>query len=131
MESFTIKLLISDASAQLFEDNALCFFKNFSPEQQILETSMAGCKFRYILPYQGYKLLQGESSCFLTKKSRVVKVLYLEPGRFPSITDIVETMNTPIQERHNHSENCITVKVSRTTQKMRFTLQMKDLVLHF
>ena len=35
-------------------------------------------------------------------------------------------MNTLIQERHNHSDNCITVKVSR-----RITLQMKDLVLHF
>ena len=27
-------------------------------------------------------------------------------------------MNIPIQEKHNHSENCITVKVSRRTQKV-------------
>ena len=42
---------------------------------------------------------------------------YLEPGLYPSITDTVEAMNTLSQERHNHSENCITVKVSRRTQK--------------
>ena len=47
---------------------------------------------------------------------------YLEPGLYPSITDIVEAMNTLIQERHNHSENCITVKVSRITQKIEICL---------
>ena len=43
---------------------------------------------------------------------------YLGPDLYPSITDIVEDMNTLIQERHNHSENCITVKVSRRTHKV-------------
>ena len=37
---------------------------------------------------------------------------------YPSITLIDETMNTLIQERHNHSENCIIVKVSQRTQKV-------------
>ena len=31
-------------------------------------------------------------------------------------------MNTLIQERHNHSENCITVKVSGRTQKVEIYL---------
>ena len=31
-------------------------------------------------------------------------------------------MNTLIQERHNHSENCIRVKVSRRTQKVEIYL---------
>ena len=47
---------------------------------------------------------------------------YLEPGLYPSITDIVEAMNNLIQERHNHSENCIKVKVSRRTQKVEIYL---------
>ena len=42
----------------------------------------------------------------------------LEPGLYPSITDIVEAMNTLIQERNKHNETCITVKVSRGTQKV-------------
>ena len=47
---------------------------------------------------------------------------YLEPNIYPSITDIVEAMSTLIQERHNHSENYITVKVSRRTQKVEIYL---------
>ena len=42
----------------------------------------------------------------------------LEPGLYTSITDIVEAMNTFIQERNNHNESCITVKVSRRSQKV-------------
>ena len=42
----------------------------------------------------------------------------LEPGLYTSITDIVEAMNTFIQERNNHNETCITVKVSRRSQKV-------------
>ena len=56
---------------------------------------------------------------------------YVEPVLYPSITHIVETMNTLVQEKHNHSENFITVEVSRRTQQMRFTLQIRDLVLLF
>ena len=55
---------------------------------------------------------------------------HLKPGFYPSIIDFVEAMNSLIQERHNHSENCIAVKVSRWTEKPRFTVQMKNLVLH-
>ena len=61
--------------------------------------------------------------------SKSSEFYYLETGLYPSITDIVEAMNTLIQKRHKHGENCITVKVSRRKEKLRFTLQMKDLVL--
>ena len=59
---------------------------------------------------------------FDKKFSKWSEFYYLEPGLYPSITDIVEAMNTLIQERHNHSENCITVKVSRRTQKVEIYL---------
>ena len=42
----------------------------------------------------------------------------LEPGLYTSITDIVEAMNTLIQEKNNHNETCIIVKVSRRSQKV-------------
>ena len=68
---------------------------------------------------------------FLDKKLSILSELYyLKPGPYPSITDIIEAMITPIQERHNHSENCITVKVPRRTQRMRFTMQMQNLDSH-
>ena len=51
---------------------------------------------------------------FLMKEhSRTPEYYYLGPGLYPSITDIVETLNTLIQKRHNHNENCVTVKVSQ------------------
>ena len=67
---------------------------------------------------------------FDKKLSKSSEFYYLEPGIYASITDIVEAMNTLIQERHNHSENCITVKCLEERKKLRFTLQMKDLFLH-
>ena len=60
---------------------------------------------------------------FLDKKlSKLSEFYNLEHGLYPSITDIVEAKNTLIQERQNHSKNCITVKVSRRTQKVEIDL---------
>ena len=56
---------------------------------------------------------------------------YLEPGLYPSITDIVEANNTLIHERHYHSENCVTVKVFRKTQKDEIHLANKGSGLAF
>ena len=59
---------------------------------------------------------------FDKKLSNSSEFYYLEPGVYPPITVFVEAMNTLIQERHNHSENCVTVKVSRRTQKVEIYL---------
>ena len=61
---------------------------------------------------------EGKFMFYDTKLSKSSEFYYLEPGLYPSNTDIVEAMNTLIQERHNHSGNCITVKVSRRMQKV-------------
>ena len=50
--------------------------------------------------------------------SKSTSTYSIEAGLYTSITDIVEAMNTFIQERNNHNENCITVKVSRRTQNI-------------
>ena len=65
---------------------------------------------------------EGKFMFFDKKLSKSSEFYYLEPGLYPSITDIVETMNTLIQERHNHSEDCILIKVSRRTQKAELYL---------
>ena len=59
---------------------------------------------------------------FDKKLSKSSDFYNLEPGLYLSITDIVEAMNTLIQERHDHSENCVTVRVSRRTQKVEIYL---------
>ena len=54
---------------------------------------------------------------FFEKLSKSTTSYNLESGLYTFITDIVEAMNMLIQERNNHNETCITVKVSRRTQK--------------
>ena len=61
---------------------------------------------------------EGKITFFNKRLSKSSEIYYLEPGFYASITDIVVAMNTLIQERHNHSEICITVKVSRRMQKV-------------
>ena len=63
-------------------------------------------------------ITEGKFKVFDEKLSRSTSTYNLEPGLYTSITDIVEAMNTLIQERNNHNETCITVKVSRRTQKV-------------
>ena len=121
MDSFTIEL-VSNASGDLFADNTLDSFTNFLPEQVILEGQweIAISEISYPSMYQ--KITEGFFMFFDEKLSKSTSTYNLEPGLYTSITDIVETMNTLIQERNNHNETCIKVKVSRRTQKVVITL---------
>ena len=65
---------------------------------------------------------EGKFTFFDRKLSKSSDIYDLKPGLYPSLTDIVEAMNILIQERHNHSENSIKVKVSRTTQNVEIYL---------
>ena len=60
------------------------------------------------------------------KLSKTTEAYYLEPGLYSSITDIVEAMNTLIQERNNHRDTCITIKVSRVTPKVKVYLANEE-----
>ena len=121
MDPFTIEL-VSKASAQLFLDNTLSYFTNFLPEQLNLEGQweVAISEISYGSMYQN--VTEGEFMFFDKKLSKSLEFYYLEPGLYHSIADIVEATNTLIQERHNHSQNFNTVKVSGTTQKIEFYL---------
>ena len=68
---------------------------------------------------------------FERKPSMSSEFYYLEPALCPSVTDFVYGTNTLIQERNNHSENCITLKLSRTMQKVEihFANEVSGLVL--
>ena len=63
-------------------------------------------------------ITEGKFKFFDKKLSKSTSTYSVEPGLYTSITDIVEAMNTLIQERNNHNETCITFKVSRRTQKV-------------
>ena len=63
-------------------------------------------------------LTKGKFKFFDENFSKTLSTYNVKPGLYTSITNIVEAMNTLIQERNNHNETCITVKVSRRTQKV-------------
>ena len=117
MESFTIEL-VSNAYAQLFPDNTLISFTNFLPEQLNLDGQWEVAISEISYPSMYQNVTEGKFMFFDTKLSKSSEFFYLEPGLYPSITDIVEAMNILIQERHNLSENRIKVKVSRRRQKI-------------
>ena len=79
---------------------------------------MGGCNFRNNLPFNVPKYNRGEIQAFDEELSKSTSTYNLEPGLYTAITDIVEAMNTLIQERNRHNETCTTVKVSRRTQKV-------------
>ena len=62
--------------------------------------------------------MEGKLQFFDEKISKSTSTYNLEPGLYTSITDIVEAVKMLIQERNNHNENYITVKVSRRKQKV-------------
>ena len=117
MDSFTIEL-VSNASGELFPNKTVSFFTNFSPEQENLEGQwdVAISEISYPSMYQN--ITERKLKFFDEKHSKTTSTYNLEPGLYTTITDIVEAMNTLLQEKNNHNENCITVKVSRRTQKV-------------
>ena len=64
------------------------------------------------------KITERKFKFYDEKLSKSTSTYNLEPGLYTSITDIVEAMKILVQERNNHKETCITVKVSRRTQKV-------------
>ena len=66
-----------------------------------------------------YQSVTEEKLMFFDEQIPELSEIYsLESGIYPSLLDIVEAMNTLIQERNNHRESCVTVKVSRRTRKV-------------
>ena len=80
--------------------------------------SMGGCKFGNILTINVPKCPEGKFLFFDRKRSDSSEFYSLGPGPYPSSRDTVEVMKSVIRERHNHSKSCITVKVSRETQRL-------------
>ena len=62
------------------------------------------------------------------KLVKTTEAYYLEPRLYSSITDIVGAMNSLIQEKNNHRDTCITIKVSRVKQKVKVYLAKKNRV---
>ena len=125
MDSFTIEL-VSNASLQLFPNNTLSSFTNFLPEQVNLDGQweVAICEIFYPSMYQN--VTERKFLFYDEKFSKSTEAYYLEPGLYSSITDIVEAMSTIIQQRNNHRDTCITIKISKVTQKVKVYLANEE-----
>ena len=130
MDSFTIEL-VSNACGELFPDNTLSSFTNFLPEQVNLEGQWEVVISEIAYPSMYQNITEGKIKFFDEKFSKSTSTYNLEPGLYTSMTDIVEAMNRLIQERNNHNETCITVKVSRKTQNVVILLANDTSVLVF
>ena len=130
MDSLNIEL-VSNASGELFPDITFSSFTNFLPEQVNLEGQWEVAISEISYPSMYQNIIEGKVKFFDEKLSKSTSTYSIEPGLYTSITDIVEAMNTPIQERNNHNETCITGKVSRRTQKVVIMLANDSLGLAF
>ena len=68
---------------------------------------------------------------FDTKLSNPSECNHQEPSLCLSVTDIVEAMNTVIQERPNHTETSIAIKMSQSTEKVDIHLAKEGSGLAF
>ena len=92
--------------------------------------SKRSCNFGIILSNNLLKNQRKKRMFFRKKRLRLSAFYYLEPSLYLSNTVNVEAMNTLIPQRNNHNESRITVKVTRRTQNLKFTEQLKNQVLH-
>ena len=125
MDSFTIELAYN-ASSQLFPNNTLSSFTNFLPEQVNLDGQWEVAISEISYPSMYQNVTEGKFMFYDEELSKTTEAYYLEPDLYSSITDIVEAMNTLIQERNNHRDTCITIKVSRVTQKVKVYLANEE-----
>ena len=130
MDSFTIEF-VSNAFGEFFPDNTLSSFTNFLPMQLNLEGQWEVAISEISYPSMYQNITEGKVKFFDEKHSKSTSTYNLEPGLYTSITAIVEAMNTLIQKRNNHNETCITVKVSRRTQKLVVMLASDSSGLEF
>ena len=98
MDSFTLEL-VSNASGELFRDNTLSSFTNFLPEQENLEGQWEVAISEISYPSMYRNITEGKFKFFDDKLSKPTTTYNLEPGLYTSITEIVERMNTLIQEK--------------------------------
>ena len=83
-------------------------------------------QFQKYPTHQCTKMLRRENLCFLTRNFQSHQNCITWNKVFT-----LEAMNILVQERHNHSENCIKVKVSRRTQKVEINLAKEESGLAF
>ena len=93
---------------------------NFLPEQLNAEDQLEVATSEISAMYMK---VTGKNSMFFDGRLLKLSDFYpLQTGLYPSIVDIIDDLNTLIQERYNHRESCTTVIVSQRTLKVKIYL---------
>ena len=117
--------MVSNASWQLFPNNTRSSYTNFLPEQVNLDGQGEVAISENSYPSM-YQKVTEENLCFTIRNSPKKEAHYLQPGLCSSITDNVEALKTLKQEINNHRDKCITIQVSRVTQKEKVYLASEE-----
>ena len=97
MTTETIEL-ISNASSQVFPKNTFSSFTNFLREQVNLDGQWEVAISEISYPSRYQNVTKGKFMLYDEKPSEATEIYYLEFGLFSSLTDILEALNTNIQE---------------------------------
>ena len=125
MLSFELELA-SNAYVQLFTDKTFNSFTNFLGDHLNLEAFWGVETSEISYPSRYQSITVGKIMYFEKKLSKSSGFQNLKPANYLLIADIALAMNIFLNERQQHSENCITLEVSRRTRTIEIFLQMKD-----
>ena len=93
--------------------------------------SMGGCNSKNILPINTPKCHAGKVYVFWQDTLKIVRILSSGTWSLPFHYGYCWNHEHFIQERHNHRKAVSPLKFLEKRKRLRFTLQRKDLVLHF
>ena len=130
MSSFTVEM-VSNASFDCYPNNTLSSFTSFIPEQinPDGEWEVSITELSYPSLYQNItegKLFYLDEATADTKPSDYYT---LDPGLYPSISDIVNEMNRKIQEREKYEKTPNKLHVNKITQRFPLSLPNQNSLL--
>ena len=129
MESFTI-VLVSNASAQLVPGNILRSFAIFLPEQLNLDGQWEVSIPEMSYPSMYQNVTEGKLTFFDKKPSRLSELYYLEPGFTLPLPIFLKLWTFSFKKDTITAKTVSKLKCLEEHKKLRFTLQMNDLVSH-
>ena len=130
MSSFNVEL-VSNASSDCYPNNTLSSFTNFLTEQTNLdgEWEIAITELSYPSLYQN--ITEGKFFYLdeATPDTKPSDYYTLDPGLYPSISDIVNEKQRKSQEREKNEKTPIKLHVNKITQRISLSLPNQNSLL--
>ena len=123
MNSFTVELL-SNASFDCHQNNSLSYFTNFLPEQINLEREWEDAITELSHPSL-YQNITEEKLFYLeeaTPNTKPLDYYTLDPGLYPSISDIGNEINKKFRECEKSEKAPFRIHVNKITQRISLIL---------